>query len=644
MNFPKLFSPITIRSLTLPNRVVMSAMGTKMVGDDRKMTQQIVDFLAARAEGGVGLLFSQVSSVHAPTSPKGFLAISTEETAESHRMLTEAIHAVGAKVGCQLWQGSITCASAGAPVLMPSELSRGPGRTIPGMTREQIAEVIDAYGKAAARAVRVGYDCLEFHSGHSYLPHAFLNPALNRRDDEYGGSLENRCRFGLECIRAIRANMPEDMPLFMRVVAHDDALPVNLSIEDIITYCKLAGEVGVDVIDVSRGNVMGPGLKYEVPPIDLPQGFNVDNAARIRRETGLLTIAVGRINTPQLAERILEAEQADMVVMARAQIADAEFCNKAREGRLDEISYCIGCDQGCMDPQTDPECTHITCMRNPAVGLEREYDFRPAAAPKTVLVAGGGMGGLEAAYTLRRRGHHVILCEASGQLGGQFLLAGVAPRKAEMRQAAVDNGRRAARVGVDIRLNTPVTPELIRQLSPDAVVLAIGAEPLILPLQGIDRPNVSNSHQVLAGEAAPQGDVGVIGGGLVGLEVAELLAEQGHRVSVIEMRGEVAADMGSTRRICVMEALAAAGIETVVNATCKAITDGGILAEQEGKEILIPCDSAVMAVGARSRSSQDLQDACTEQGIPFYLIGDAVKARRALVAVAEGAKVGHQLN
>lgn len=641
MVFPKLFSPITVRGLTLENRIVMSSMGTLMVGEDRKMTRQIVDFLTERAKNGVGLVYSQVSSVHEASAPPGFLAISNDEVAETHRMLTESIHAVGGTIGCQLWQGAV-CVGTAARMLVPSDLPKG-GYTIPGMSAEDIAEVIEAYGKAAARAVAVGYDIIEFHSGHSYLPHLFLNPAFNRRTDEYGGSFENRCRFGIECIKAIRANMPADMPLSMRVVAHDDDLPVKLTIEEIIEYCKLAGEAGVDMLNVSRGNVLGAGLKYEVPPVDLARGFNVDNAARIRLETGMLTIAVGRINRAEQAEAILAEDKADMVVMARAQLADAEFCKKAKEGRTDEITYCIGCDQGCMDPQMAPGAplngTHITCLRNPSVGKEKEYAFVPTQSPKTVLIAGGGMGGLEAAYRARMIGHRVILCEASEKLGGQFILAGEAPRKGEFKQAAFDNARRAERVGAEIRLNTEVTPALIEEIKPDVVLIAIGAEPIIIPLEGVGRANVYNSHDVLAHKVKPEGVVGVIGGGMVGLETAEFLAAQGNKVKVIEMQADVAVDMGMPRKICTLENMYREGIETIKNTNCKAVEDDGILAECEGEALKISCDSVVMAVGSKSRPSGELQAVCERLGIPAHVIGDAQQARRALNATADAARI-----
>ncbi|MEG1733103.1 MAG: tRNA-dihydrouridine synthase, partial [Longicatena sp.] len=196
------------------------------------------------------------------------------------------------------------------------------------------------------RAYLAGYDCIEFHCAHNYLPHSFLSGGLNHRKDEYGGSLENRARFPLACIRAIKENLPEAMPIFMRIDAHDDYLPGGLTIEEVIEFSKMAQEAGVDVLDVSRGNIITAASLYEVPPIDVERGFNVDNAARIREETGILTIAVGRINTPQQAEDILKGNKADLIVMGRAQLADPDFCNKAKDNRDCDIVHCVGCNQG----------------------------------------------------------------------------------------------------------------------------------------------------------------------------------------------------------------------------------------------------------------------------------------------------------
>lgn len=529
-------------------------------------------------------------------------------------------------------------------LIIPSDMPvSGTEYTMPGASLDTIKASVMAFGEAARRAVEAGFDTVEFHAAHNYVPHTFLSPFFNKRNDEYGGSLENRARFSIECIKAIRENIPEDMPLFMRVDAQDDYLKDGLTIDDIIEFCKLAKEAGVDTLDVSRGNFSSAAIKYEVPPIDLPRGFNVDNAARIKKETGMLTIAVGRINDPALAEEILENEKADMIVMGRAQLADPEFCNKAREGKTEKIVKCVGCNQGCYDGFVSTDMPFITCMRNPALGREIEYRLVKTDTPKKVLIAGGGVAGLEAAMILKRRGHDPIVCEASDSLGGQFVLAGAAPRKEEMKEAAVAMGRQALEEGIEVKLNTPVTAELIEEINPDEVVIAIGAAPMDLNIPGGKSPKVTNSHDVLSGKVHVSGKVVVIGGGLVGLEVAEYLHGNTEEITVVEMLDRVAKDLGQLRNICVMENLYAFGINTLTNAKCVEIKENSVVIEREGKMEELPYDSVIVAIGARSRNSDNIIKVCKEKGISCHVIGDAVRARRALNAVAEAGEIARSI-
>lgn len=645
MVYNKLFSTIKVRGLELKNRVVFPAMGTKMGTEDKFVTQQIIDYHVARVVGGCGLNFTEVCSVYAPAAPKKFLSIAGDEYIEGLKKLTDSIHEAGGKAGVQLWLGGLAVASdPEAMIIIPSDMPvQGTDYTMPGASIETIKEAIKAFGEAAKRAVEAGFDTIEFHAGHNYVPHSFLSPFFNKREDEYGGSLENRARFSIEAIKAIRENIPEDMPLFMRVVAQDDYLEGGLTIEDIIEFCKMAKEAGVDVVDVSRGNFSSAAIKFEVPPVDLARGFNVENAARIRKETGLITVAVGRINDPALAEDILESDKADMVVIGRAQLADPEFCNKAREGREDTIVKCVGCNQGCYDGFVSTEVPFITCLRNPALGRESEYKLVKTDTPKKVLIAGGGIAGLEAAIILKERGHNPIVCEASNSLGGQFALAGEAPRKEEMKEAALSRGQQAINEGVEIKLNTPVTTELIDEIKPDEVIIAIGSAPMSLNIPGGNLPNVTNSHDILSGKANASGKVIVIGGGLVGLEVAEYLNGKAESITVVEMLDKVAKDLGQLRNICVMESLYSEGVKTITSAKCVEIEEKSVVIEKDGNIEKLPCDSVIVAIGARSRNFDNISKYCEEKGIPYHAIGDAVRARRALNAVAEASEVARNI-
>lgn len=454
--FEHLLSPIKIRGLELKNRIILPAMGTRMASERGEITDRLIAYHAARAKGGCGLNIVEVAAVHRPSSPAHFVWICEDSLIEGHKRLTDAIHENGGKAGIQLWQGGLAVSmDPSAQILLPSDMNLGQ-HTIPGITLEQIKEIVFCYGQAARRAVEAGYDCIEFHLAHNYLPHSFLSGGLNHRTDEYGGNFENRCRFPLEVIDAIRNNIPEDMPLFIRIDAHDDFLEKGLTIEEVIDFCNIAKNHGVDVLDVSRGNILTAATIYEVPPIDVPQGFNIENASRIRKETNMLTIGVGRINHEDFAEKLLAEDKVDMVVMGRAQLADPELVNKLKEGRTQDIIHCIGCDQGCYDGFTDVvNREFITCMRNPNIGHEAEHTFTKTENPKHVWIVGGGVGGMEAAKVLKELGHEPEIFEASDHLGGQFIIAGKAPGKKEMEDATIEMAKQTERI-CKIHLNTKV--------------------------------------------------------------------------------------------------------------------------------------------------------------------------------------------
>lgn len=631
--FEHLLSPIKIRGLELKNRIILPAMGTRMANEKGEITDRLIAYHAARAKGGCGLNIVEVAAVHRPSSPAHFVWICEDSLIEGHKKLTDAIHENGGKAGIQLWQGGLAVSmDPSAQILLPSDMNLGQ-YTIPGITLEQIKEVVFCYGQAARRAVEASYDCIEFHLAHNYLPHSFLSGGLNHRTDEYGGNFENRCRFPLEVIDAIRNNIPEDMPLFIRIDAHDDFLEKGLTIEEVIDFCNIAKNHGVDVLDVSRGNILTAATIYEVPPIDVPQGFNIENASRIRKETNMLTIGVGRINREDFAEKLLAEDKVDMVVMGRAQLADPELVNKLKEGRTQDIIHCIGCDQGCYDGFTDVvNREFITCMRNPNIGHEAEHTFTKTENPKHVWIVGGGVGGMEAAKVLKELGHEPEIFEASDHLGGQFIIAGKAPGKKEMEDAAIEMAKQTERI-CKIHLNTKVTPEMIEEKKPDHVIIATGALPIALRLDGEDRIHHVQANDVLMGKEKLSGYIAIIGGGLVGLEAADYLATQGCKVTVLEMKDKIGADLGSLRQIAVMMKMNQLKVELKPSSKVNSLSKEGVVLES-GQTI--PCEHVVYAVGSKSVDNSELCSMMDKLSIPYQIIGDAKAARRALNAIEEG--------
>lgn len=650
--FDKLFSPIKIKDLELRNRVVMSAMGTHESAeseDGRMVTDKLIAYHVARAKGGCGLNTIEVCAVDKASSPHGFLSLAEDKYIEGMKKLNDAIHLAGGKTCIQLWQGGLAVASdQTCEILLPNDTPLAPNYVVKAISEERLLSVIDAFGQATRRAVEAGFDSIEFHCAHNYLPHSMLSGGLNHRTDAWGGSFENREKFPLACIRAIRQNMPEGMPLFMRIGCHDDMLEGGLTVEEVIAFCKDAKEAGVDVLNISRGNIMTAATIYEVAPVDIPHVFNVKDAARIRKETGMLTMPCGRINTAQLAEKILENDEADLIVMARSQLADAEFCNKANEGKLNAIKYCIGCDQGCYDyfckALYDPSVAHITCMRNPALLEEESMKLHKTTKPQKVLIVGGGIAGIEAATDLVECGHTPIIYEASDHLGGQFEIAGVAPRKADFTiacQAAIENIKD---LGVEIHLNTVVTPEVIKKVQPDAVIIAIGSSSIVPNIAGINEDYVIDSHALLAGQRVSGKKAVVIGGGLVGIESSEYLAQKGFEVTVVEMKEKVLTELGQLRQIGTQTSLAQEPIHIMTKTTCQSIANHQVTVTTDDKEVTLDADIVVVAVGSQKNDSQVLQEQCQAMNIKSYVVGDAKAPRLALDAIHEAYQAVLKIN
>ncbi|MDO4501305.1 MAG: NAD(P)/FAD-dependent oxidoreductase [Erysipelotrichaceae bacterium] len=650
--FEKLFSPIKIRDLELRNRVVMSAMGTHESAeseDGKSVTDKLIAYHVARAKGGCGLNTVEVCAVDKASSPHGFLSLAEDKYIEGNKKLNDAVHAAGGKTCLQLWQGGLAVASdQTAEILLPDAMPLSAEYTVPAITEERLLSVIEAYGEAARRAVEAGYDSIEFHCAHNYLPHSMLSGGLNHRTDNWGGSFENREKFPLECIKAIRKNMPEGMPLFMRIGCHDDMLEGGLTVEEVIRFCKDAKEAGVDVLNISRGNILTAATMYEVAPVDVPNGFNVSDAARIRKETGMLTMPCGRINTPEFAEKVLKNDDADLVVMARAQLADPNFCNKAKEGKLNAIKYCIGCDQGCYDyfcnALYNPAIKHITCMRNPALLEEENMELKKAEKSKKVLIAGGGIAGIEAAADLLECGHTPVIYEASASLGGQFAIAGVAPRKDDFKYACDKAIKNIEDLGVEVHLNTVLNAETIKEVKPDAVIIATGSSSIKPNIPGIDADYVVDAHDLLRGKEVSGKTAVVIGGGLVGIECSEFLAEKGFTVSTVEMQDKVLTQLGQLRQIGTQMALAAEPITIMTETVCKEIKYNTVIVSKGEEELSLAADLVVVAVGSRSNDSSALQEACKELNIEYHVVGDANKPGLALAAIHQAYNAVLEIN
>ena len=648
-----LFSPAAIGTMELRNRIVMAPMATDFADDDGTVSEKLTDYLAARAEGGVGLIILEATTIDEtfPYMPRS-VGLWDDRLIPGMRGLVDAVHAHGAKIAPQIVHPgpeSLSTIINGTQTVGPTAgiVNNITKQKCRALGAGEIGEIARQFGRGAARAREAGCDGMELHAAHSYmLAGSFLSPLRNRRSDVYGGSVQGRLKFILEVMENIRAEAGGDFPVIVRI-SGDELVPGGMGVREMQTIASILAGAGVDAFHVSSG--VYPELSWRViPPTGTPLCLNAGLSAAIRKAVDVPVMVVGRINDPLMAEGVLARQEADLVVMGRALLADPELPNKARAGRIDDIAPCIGCGQGCVAARE--KGADMTCVVNPAVGREREMALIAAESKKKVLVAGGGPAGLEAARTAALRGHDVTLVERADRVGGQYNLAAAAPSKQELSKVIRYLALQAEKTGVKIELETTVTPGLVEKMAPDAVVVATGGEACRPDLPGADRDEVVCAHDVLAGGLdAAAGSVLIIGGGMTGCDIAELLANRGDditigrtAVTIVEMREDIAPDMFSEKRVLVMEALRRKGVSIMTSATVKEILEDGVLIEKDGKQQEIRgMDLIILATGVRSVDT--LSKALDNAGLEVYTIGDAREPRQALEAICEGAETGRKI-
>ncbi len=648
----RLFSPIQIGSMQVKNRIVMSPMHTDYGNQDGTVSDCLRDYHVARASGGVGLITLEMCTVSEfePYMPRT-IGLSHDRFIPSLRQFAEAVHEHGAKVIPQM-------AHPGPESLAPffhGTDAKGPSAVMCHTTKkmcqemsvEDIQKVVVEFGEAARRAREAGFDGIELHAAHSYmLVGSFLSGLRNHRSDRYGGSIEARLQFAIEVMASIRQRAGEDFPIIMRI-SGDEYMPGGRTLRETQFIAPLLVDAGVTAFHVSAG--VYPQTSWHVmPPSGSPLGSNVALSAGIKKVVDVPVMVVGRINDPVFAEDVLRNDEADMVVMGRAFIADPELPNKAREGRFEDIAPCIGCGQGCIGRKP---LSPMTCLVNPAVGKETEMTIEAATQPKRVLVVGGGPGGLEAARVAALRGHEVHLHEKEAKLGGQFNLAAIAPRKHELSKLIHYLTVQVEKAGVTIHLDSEVTRESVAKVAPDVVIIATGSEPVKPPIPGVSRDNVCLAQDVLAGRLVqPTGNIVVIGGGLVGCEVAECLANLGDNpmiehasITIVEMLDHFGSQMIAEVRALTLRDFRQLGIDVFTSTKVKEILDDALVVEDaKGQErTMDSVDHVILAIGARSHEL--LSDKIADSVDEVHVIGDAQQARSALEAIREGAEIARAI-
>ncbi len=621
--FEKLLEPTRIGCMHLKNRIVRAPNTTLYASPrDGTVTQLLLDHYAVEAAGGVGLCVVEASSVDVNSRLQyGEPTLDSDYALPGLWSLAETIKMNGAKAGIQLIHAGRQCLVKEKMPVAPSPRRDGYFQVQPrALEDDEIEHIIDAFADAVDRAMRAGFDCIQYHGAHGYLPAEFLSLEANHRTDKWGGSLENRARFGLEIVRRTRKKVGPNYPLIYRFSAVD-YVEGGVTIEESVKFAKWLENEGIDALDVSAGT--GEVWEHTVAPTHYPHGNLVHLADAVKREVDIPVVAVGAINEPELAEQILVQGKADLVALCRAITADPEWPNKVAQGRPEEIRPCIRCND-CLDSILPG--TPMRCRVNFLEGRESMYRLAPARESKKVVVVGGGAAGMEAARTACLRGHEVTLFEKESELGGLLIPACVIPTKEDLGKLFQWYKHEMTRLPIDVRCGTEVTPELICGLSADALIVASGHGTVSNKprIGGVDHPMVITTMDLLTGKAEPTDSV-VIGGGFMGCDVSQHIAFAGAKVTMLTRydRDHIGGTVGFFTRNSLFELLHKLKVEVRDSVNYRRITDDGVVIEnKDGEEELIPAQCVVLANGFKI----DLDNIAKWQGCApeIYQVGNCI--------------------
>lgn len=662
-----LFQPIMINGMQVKNRIFMPAMHMNMASN-YTVTDRLVDFYGERARGGAGMITVGYATIDELSGNPANIGAHKDAHIPGLTRLATAIRENGARSSVQLNHAgryNHSMLMGGKKPVAPSAIASRLTRETPReLATEEIQEIIDRFAEAARRVKEAGFDAVEILSGTGYLISEFLSPLTNQRSDAYGGSFENRVRFGLEVVGAVRLAVGADFPLLVRMNGNE-FMKGGSTRQDLQAYAVLLAAAGVDALCINVG-----WHEAQVPQIvtEVPRGVFAYLARGIRELVTIPVIASHRINDPDLARELLNDGYCDMVAVGRALIADPYFPEKARCGHAADIVHCVACGQGCFDNLFRMKA--VECLCNPRAGYENARRVVKTLQPLAVMVIGGGAAGMSAAAAAAEKGHRVTLLEKSGRLGGQLLLAGAAPGREEFLELANDLQRQVDLSGARVILNACVDDAVLATAAPDAVILASGGLPLIPAIPGVNLSHVVQAWDVLGGTVTTGKRVVVIGGGAVGIETALLLAEKGTMpgdalkfllvhgaesaenlytlathgskdVTVIEVLDELGKNFGRSTRWGMMQDVERYGVKTRAKAKVMEITADCVRIEAGGQIEEIPADSVVLAVG--TRKNNELEKIVMAKGITVHVVGDAVRPAMVFDAIHEGFNAGREI-
>ncbi|WMD17535.1 FAD-dependent oxidoreductase [Anaerostipes hadrus] len=637
--FPHLCSPIMVGRVTFRNRMFSAPMGGTDITNDGCIGPKSTAFYELRGKGGAGAVTVSECMVHPKTDGSHAYHLDTTilNSLASATYTADAIRRHGAIASLELSHSGMYAGTYMTDKSKQKSMHqwgaddtvRADGVKVKALTEDMIKEIVEAYGQTAALAKRAGFEMLMIHGGHGWLINQFLSPYFNHRHDAYGGSLENRCRLAIEVLKSVREAVGEGFPIEFRM-SGSELFEGGYDLSEGVKIAQMI-EPYVDILHVSAGTYQR-GFGDTHPSMFKEHGCNVYLAAEIKKHVSVPVATIGGLNDPEQMEEIIASGKADIVYMARALLADPFLPRKVMENKEDQIVKCLRCFT-CMAERAMTSTRR--CTVNPLIGREIEgCEVHPAPEKKKVLIAGGGPGGLYAAYTAARRGHQVILCEKESEIGGILKSEQAIPFKHEMYELANTYKKLAENAGVEIRVNTEVTPEYAEKENPDVLIIAVGSSPLVPPIKGLDGENVVLVNNYYLEKEKVGDKVVVFGGGLAGCECAIHLGMEGKEVHIIEMRDELAPDANIRHRPLLLKEI---NKYATVHAGCKGleVSKEGILCEdKEGHQMLVEGDSIICALGQRSR--RDVVDALRD-GAPYVaVIGDASKVSTITNAVYEG--------
>lgn len=640
MKYSKLFEPLTINGCVLPNRFAVTAMVVSLCTEEGYATDRYVKYHEEKAKGGFGLIITEDYIVN--RNAGGYLHVAglyKDDQIEGHKKMTDAVHAHGSKVFCQLYHAGRQASSdvnGGMQPVAPSPIPSPWNREMPrALTVDEIQSIVADFGAAAARAKQAGFDGVEIHAGNGYLIAGFMSFYENKRTDEYGGCFTNRMRFAREVYDAVRAAVGPDYPVTVRFSAMEETAS-GRTIAESRMIAKLFEEWGFDAINCSNG-VYSSMIAGQVASSYSPNAWTIGNAAELKKIVSIPVLGVNRINDPMMADQLIDMGYCDVVGMARGSLADPHLPNKAREGRLDEINYCVGCMQGCTGAALFQ--LPVRCLVNPGIGREYELTYEPAAQKKRVLVIGGGIAGMQASIAAARRGHDVTLWEKSQELGGQFISAVYPPAKGNYATYVSYLRVQLGKAGVNVEFGKEATADAVRSFGADKVILATGGRPKIPAIPGVDKPQVMYPEEILLGKKNPEGRILILGGGSNGVETAAHLADLERGDITVVARRYTVADHEGARQIPLRRFCEDHWVHFLLGHQIVEITDEGVILSHEGEQKLHPCDWVVIAMGYES--CNELAAELEDLGDALVVVGDALECHDALNAGEQGLQAGY---